>query len=100
MDQPVASSSKGLQQKRLPADTVVKVVNNSNSDVYENVDISEDDDICEIEETNPILTKRIRSGRSNDSSSVKIVLQTQQDRCQKRIHSTKPKRIIGSCELR
>jgi hypothetical protein len=44
MNQPAVSTSKGLRQKSLPGDTTVETVNNSDSDAYENVDISEGDD--------------------------------------------------------
>jgi hypothetical protein len=33
--------------KSLPCDTVTEIVKNSDSDAHENVDIADDDDICE-----------------------------------------------------
>jgi hypothetical protein len=53
-------------QKSLPGNTTVEIVNDTDSDAYENVDISEGDDICETEE----------SESSSDNSSGDIVLQT------------------------
>jgi hypothetical protein len=99
MYHPVVSTSKGLHQKSLPGDTIVEIVNNSDSDAYENVDISEYDDICEIEESDPTVSERIKSGSSSDSSNNEIVVHTQQDRGQKRICGKKSKRVIGDCEL-
>jgi hypothetical protein len=89
------STSKGLEQKSLPGDTTVEVVNDSDSDVYENVDISEGDDICEIEESDPVVSERIRSG----SSSEETVFSTQQDRGWYRIRGTESKCVISDCEL-
>jgi hypothetical protein len=100
MDQPVASISKGPWQKSVPGDTIVETVNNSDSDAYENVDCSEDDDISETEESDHVVSERIRSGNSSDSSSEVNVLQTQQDRGQKKIHGTESKCVISDCELR
>jgi hypothetical protein len=54
----------------------VETVNDSNPDVYENVHISEGYDICETEESDTNVSKRIRSGSCIDSSCEKIVLQT------------------------
>jgi hypothetical protein len=54
MDQPVVSTIKGPQQESLPGDTIVEIVNDSDSDVYENVEISEVYDICVIEDCSPI----------------------------------------------
>jgi hypothetical protein len=51
MDHPGVSTSKDSQQKCLPGDIVVETANYSDSDRYENVDISKGDDICEIEVT-------------------------------------------------
>jgi hypothetical protein len=87
MDQPVASTNKGPQQKSLQYDTTGKVANNSDSDAYKNADISESDDICETEESDPTVSERIRSS----SSTEEVVLQTQQDMHWKRIHRTKSK---------
>jgi hypothetical protein len=61
MDQPVASTNKGPQQKSLQYDTTGKVANNSDSDAYKNADISEGDDICETEESDPQYPKESES---------------------------------------
>jgi hypothetical protein len=82
--------------KNLPT---VEIVKDSDSDVYENVDISESDDICEIEESDPTVSESLRMGSGSDRSSEETVLQTQQGRGQKRIHDTKSKCIIGNCEF-
>jgi hypothetical protein len=76
--------------------TVVEIVSNSDSNAYENVDISEGHDICEVDESHPVVFER----SSSDSSSEEIVLQTQQDRSWKRMCNTKSKRVISDCELR
>jgi hypothetical protein len=55
-DQPVARASNGPWQKSLPGDTTVEIVNDSDSDAYEHVDISEGDDkICPL--INTLTTK-------------------------------------------
>jgi hypothetical protein len=41
----------GQWQRILPGDTIVEIANNSDSDAHENVDNSEGDDLCEIEES-------------------------------------------------
>jgi hypothetical protein len=84
--------------KSLPSDTIVEIVNDSDSDAYENVDISEDDEICQIEESDPVVSKRIRSGSSSDRNSDEIVLQTQQDIGLKRIRGIKSKRVTSNYE--
>jgi hypothetical protein len=76
MGQPVVSTSKGQQQERLSGDTTVETVNNSDSDVYGNVDISEGDDICESEESDPIVSIRIRSGSNSHSSNEETIANT------------------------
>jgi hypothetical protein len=56
MDQPVASIKKGPWQRSVPGDTIVETVNDSDSDAYENVDISEGDDkFCPV--MNTLTTK-------------------------------------------
>jgi hypothetical protein len=61
----------------LPGDTIVEIVKNSDSDSEKSVDISEGHDICEIKESDPAVSERIRNGSSSDTSSEEIVLQTQ-----------------------
>jgi hypothetical protein len=52
MNRPVVSTSKSPWQKSLPGNTVVEIVNDSDSVAYENVDISEGDDkICHYKYT-------------------------------------------------
>jgi hypothetical protein len=67
VEQPVGSINKGPWQ--VFQVTAVVVVEDSGLDAYEYVDISEGDDIYESEETDPMVSERIRSGSSSDSSS-------------------------------
>jgi hypothetical protein len=60
--------------------------------------ISKGDDICKIEESDHVVSERIRSGNNSDSSSEEAVLQTQQGRGQKRLCGTKSKRVNSDCE--
>lgn len=76
INRPEVSTSKRLLQESLLRDKSVETVNDSNPDVYENVHISEGYDICETEESDTNVSKRIRSGSCIDSSCEKIVLQT------------------------
>jgi hypothetical protein len=78
-DKPIGSSSKGLQQKSS------RWHNYGNSKIFWlryvwRCRISEADDICEIQETDPIICKWTRSRNSSDNSNEKIVLQAQQGR--------------------
>jgi hypothetical protein len=96
MNQPVVNTRNSPQQKVFQM-TTVETVKDSDSDAYENVYISEGDDICETEESDPVVSKRIRSGSSSDSNSEETVLQTYEGR-QEIIHGTKCKCVISNCE--
>jgi hypothetical protein len=85
-------------KKSLPGDKIVETVHNSDSEAYENADISKGDDICKSEETDPTVSKRIR-GSVSDISREETVLQTQQGTGRKKIRSTKSKLLISDCEL-
>jgi hypothetical protein len=76
----------------------VDIVNNLDSDSYENVYIPQGDNIRETEENDPVVSERITMSSSSDSSSEEV-LQTQQDRGRKRISSTKCTWVISGCEL-
>lgn len=55
MDQPSVCTSKDLPHRSLPSDTTVETIHNSDSNVYENVDISEGDDVYENEGSDTII---------------------------------------------